>query len=257
MWTELLIEEMTRQWYDSVDKAFNKVCPLKKIKIKKEADWWNKDCEVAQQRYQSKYKRAHQQGRPTPADLKDLNRYNKDLKNCIKHAKKTRFQEYVREVKTLPAMAKLSKILRAKPSSKLVKKPDGSLCTSPEESLSTMVRKHFPGSVVTDSQASPPPRGTEVKVKPIPWITQEQTWAAINLFSPHKACGLNKLKPVVLHHLPRKAVEALSSIFTAVIKLGYVPSRWRTSDVIFNDKPGKTDFENPRSFRPISLMSFV
>jgi hypothetical protein len=31
----------------------------------------------------------------------------------------------------------------------------------------------------------------------------------------------------------------------------------RTSDVIFIDKPGKTDLENPRSFRPISLMSFV
>jgi hypothetical protein len=58
-WTELLLEEMTRQWYDSVDKAFNKVCPLKKIKIKDEADWWDKDCEVAQQRYRSKYKRAH------------------------------------------------------------------------------------------------------------------------------------------------------------------------------------------------------
>jgi hypothetical protein len=114
MWTELLIEEMTRQWYDSVDKAFNKVCPTKKIKIKDEADWWDKDCEVAQQRYRSEYKRAHRQGRPSPPDLKDLNIHNRDLKNCIKHAKKTRFQEYVREVETLSAMAKLSKNLEGK-----------------------------------------------------------------------------------------------------------------------------------------------
>jgi hypothetical protein len=92
-------------------------------------------------------------------------------------------------------MAKLSKILRAKPSSKLglVKKPDGSLCTSPEESLATMLWEHFPGSVVIDSQASPPPRGTEVKVDPIPWITPERTCAAINSFGPHKACGPDKL----------------------------------------------------------------
>jgi hypothetical protein len=134
---------------------------------------------------------------------------------------------------------------------------DGSLCTSPEESLATMVREHFPGSVVTDTPASPPPRSTEVKVEPIPWITPDRTWAAINLFGPHNACGPDKLKPVVLQHLPREAVEALSNIFTAVIELGYVPTRWRASDVIFIDKPGKTDFENPRSFRPISLMSFV
>jgi hypothetical protein len=173
MWTELLIDEMTRQWYDSVDKAFNKVCPLKKIKIKEEADWWDVDCEVAQQRYRSKYKRAHRRGRPNPADLKDLHIHNRELKNCIKHAKKTRFQEYVSKVETLPAMAKLSKILRAKPSSKLglVKKPYGSLCTSPEESLATMVWENFPGSVVTDTPASPPPRSTEVKVDTTPWIT--------------------------------------------------------------------------------------
>jgi hypothetical protein len=55
MWTELLVEEMTKQWYDSADKAFNKVCPLKKIKVKEEADWWDEDCEVAQQRYRSNY----------------------------------------------------------------------------------------------------------------------------------------------------------------------------------------------------------
>jgi hypothetical protein len=52
-------------------------------------------------------------------------------------------------------------------------------------------------------------------------------------------------------------VEALSSIFTTVIELGYVPSRGKTWDVIFIHKPGKTDFEKTRSFRPISLMSFV
>jgi hypothetical protein len=120
-----------------------------------------------------------------------------------------------------------------------------------------MVREHFPGSVVTDTPASPPPRSTEVKVEPILWITPDRTWAAINSFGPHKACCPDKLKPVVLQHLPWEVVEALSDIFTAVTELGYVPTRWRTSDVIFIDKPGKTDFEKPQSFRPISLMSFV
>jgi hypothetical protein len=194
-------------------------------------------------------------------DIKYLSILNRTLKNCINHAKKIIFQEYVREVETLPAMAKLSKILRAKPTSELglVKKPDRSLCTSPEESLATMVQEHFPGSVVTDTQASPPPRSTEIKVEPIPWITSERTWpwATINSFGPHKACGPDKLMTVVLQHLSWEAVDALSNIFTAVIELGYVPTRWRTSDVIFIDKPGKTDFEKPRSFRPISLMSFV
>jgi hypothetical protein len=55
---------MTKKWYVSVDKAFNKVCPLKKIKVKEEAEWWDEDCEVAQQRYRSQYKRANRRGCP-------------------------------------------------------------------------------------------------------------------------------------------------------------------------------------------------
>jgi hypothetical protein len=161
--------------------------------------------------------------------------------------------------RALPAMAKLSKILKFRPSNKLrlVRKPDGLLSTSPEESYETIVSEHFPGSIVTDTRTFPPQRDNEVLVEPVSWITLDRTWAAINLFGPPKACSPDKLKPVVLQHLPREAVEALSNIFTAVIQLRYVPARWRTSDVIFIDKPGKPDSENPRSFRLISLMSLV
>jgi hypothetical protein len=82
-------------------------------------------------------------------------------------------------------MAKLSKILRARPSSKLglVKKQ---LCTSPEESLAYMVQEHFPGSAITDTPGIPLPRSTKVKVEPIPWITPSRTWVPIYSFGPHK-----------------------------------------------------------------------
>jgi hypothetical protein len=43
----------------------------------------------------------------------------------------------------------------------------------------------------------------------------------------------------------------------AVVDTGYTPRKWKESNVIFLAKPGKTDMADPRSFRPISLMSFV
>jgi hypothetical protein len=147
----------------------------------------------------------------------------------------------VSEVDTLPDMAKLSKILRSNEPNKssLVRKQDGSLSISPEESLKTMVEEHFPGSSVTTEPVPSPPKGVKEEIEPIPWITPERTWMAINSFGPHKACGPGKLKPIVLQHLPKLAVEALSSIFMAVIALAYNPIRWRNSDVVFIDKPGK------------------
>jgi hypothetical protein len=258
-WTPLLIEAATDKWYNSVNIALYQVCKPSKLKIKNVADWWNEDCESAKRKYRNKEKRAYRRGRPSPADLTELRALNRSLKNCIKAAKKDRFQEFVSKVETLPEMAKLSKILRSKVTNKLglVRKQDGSLTISPEESLKTMIEEHFPGSSGTTEPVLSPPKGIEKEIEPILWITPERSWMAINSFGPHKACGPDKLKPIVLQHLPKLAVEALSLIFMAVIALASTPIRWRNSDVVFIDKPGKKDLENLWSFRPISLMSFV
>jgi hypothetical protein len=140
-WNPLLIEAATDRWYNSVNIAFDQVCKPSKVKIKNVADWWNKDCESAKRKYRDKEKCAYRRGRPSPAALKELRALNRSLKNCIKAAKKERFQEFVSEVETLPEMAKLSKILRSKLTNKLglVRKQDGSLSISPEESLKTMI----------------------------------------------------------------------------------------------------------------------
>jgi hypothetical protein len=69
--------------------------------------------------------------------------------------------------------------------------------------------------------------------------------------------GPDNLKPIVLQHLPIKAIEALTRIYMVVVDTGYTPRRWRESNVMFLAKPGKTDMADPRSFRTISLMSFV
>jgi hypothetical protein len=113
-WTLLLIEAATDRWYNSVNVAFDQVCKPSKVKINNVADWWNEDCESAKRKYRNKEKRAYRRSRPSPADLTLLRALNRSLKNCIKVAKKDRFQEFVSEVETLPEMAKLSKILSNK-----------------------------------------------------------------------------------------------------------------------------------------------
>ena len=39
--------------------------------------------------------------------------------------------------------------------------------------------------------------------------------------------------------------------------LGYVPERWRGARPVLIPKVGKSDYSSPRSFRPISLTSFL
>ena len=42
-----------------------------------------------------------------------------------------------------------------------------------------------------------------------------------------------------------------------MIHLGYTPKHWCTAQVIFLQKPNKKDYSEVKSFRPISLMTFL
>src|ERR1700712_4390514 len=52
-------------------------------------------------------------------------------------------------------------------------------------------------------------------------------------------------------------IDILMMIFKASIVLGYIPTKWREIRVIFIPKAGKNDYSTAKSFRPISLTSFV
>jgi hypothetical protein len=61
---------------------------------------------------------------------------------------------------------------------------------------------------------------------------------------------------VVLQHLDEASINHLVTLFRFSISLHYTPWCWRESKVIFIPKQGKDNYNNPKSFRPITLSSF-
>ena len=49
----------------------------------------------------------------------------------------------------------------------------------------------------------------------------------------------------------------LTLLYKMSISIQQIPSSWRNMDVIFIPKPGKEDYSSPKSYRPITLSSFV
>ena len=49
----------------------------------------------------------------------------------------------------------------------------------------------------------------------------------------------------------------LSRLLAAVLEIGYTPKKWCESKVIFIPKPGKSDYGEVKSYRPISLTSYL
>ncbi len=52
-------------------------------------------------------------------------------------------------------------------------------------------------------------------------------------------------------------IRSLTAVLRACLAYRYVPKQWREVKVIFIPKPGKTDYTDAKSFRPISLTSFL
>lgn len=87
-------------------------------------------------------------------------------------------------------------------------------------------------------------------------ITVEEVKKTIKHTRNMKAPGFDGLFNVQLKKLGPKAYSLFASIFNRCLELGYFPVQWKVAKVIPILKPGK-DPTNPKSFRPISLLSSI
>ena len=156
-------------------------------------------------------------------------------------------------------MAAFTKVIRGRQQQSvgLLSRGDGTLCQTPEESLHHLADTHFPGSL---AQRSPPPlpAGSVLLTDPsVAFITPDAVARAAHGFGRYKVLGPDGLAPCVLHNLGPRALSWLTDLYRASYLLGYSPASWRSAKVIFLPKPGKDDYSKARSFRPITLSSFV
>ena len=83
---------------------------------------------------------------------------------------------------------------------------------------------------------------------------------AIMSFEPYKAPGMDNITPVLL----QQSLEEITGLQMGVLRgrnrciaLGYTPTQWLKTKVIFISKPGKKSYTEVKDYRPISLTSFL
>jgi len=75
--------------------------------------------------------------------------------------------------------------------------------------------------------------------------------------SPFKSPGEDGIFPALLQKGSTYLLNPIKCIYRASLALGYIPMAWRIARVAFIPKPGKIDYTTAKSFRPISLTSFL
>lgn len=98
----------------------------------------------------------------------------------------------------------------------------------------------------------------EIEIEELEKIFNPKTirWA-VNELSPYKAPGKDGIFPVLLQKAGDLAYEIMSRMFVASALTNHIPYSWRGTIIHFIPKPGKAAYDKPKSYRPISLMSFI
>lgn len=126
-----------------------------------------------------------------------------------------------------------------------------------KDTIQQLMDKHIPGAKTDgrirqfECKAS---RGDKRKIARL--VTKSRITTFIKDFKSYKSPS-DEIYPVLLKRCIGKVDEELVRIFKFCLNSGLTPMNWLNVKIIFIPKPGKARYDNPGSFRPISLMSFL
>lgn len=161
-------------------------------------------------------------------------------------------------------IARMQKLMenRNKQSIGTLKKKDGTFTTNNEENIVELMTTHFPDCrrIINGQKerTSEPIYPVDNDIDKINIITdKERITEAVTSLKSFKSPGEDGIFPALLHKADKKVIDVLQNMFKCSLKFAYIPVAWRGTYVTFIPKPGKESYDVAKSFRPISLMSFL
>lgn len=256
------LDESVEKLTNSIHSAFVQSCPGHTNRPKGN-QWWNRELNSLKRECRKLYRwyknssQAAKAARWTAYTIK-RNLYN----SLIDISKKNSWTRFCSEIEGVSAMSRVHKLLAKDPLNApgILRHPNGEFTNSHGEAARLLLDTHFPGNREAVSTETIQRHGDqspqeENSINEI--ISTEKIRWAIFSFKPYKSPGYDNLYPAVIQKAFDQIETHLTSIYKASLKLGHIPKVWQQVKVVFIPKPGKDDYTSPKSFRPISLTSFL
>jgi ribonuclease HI len=253
----LELENLTEEVTAAIKEAYEGNCPVGSTRGQGDAPWWSNRLSRLRAEARRLFNRAKRTG-DWQTYTEALTEYNKG----IREAKRRNFRAFCESISEAPETARLYKAMAKDTAVTLrtLKKPDGGFTENEEQTALLLLETHFPGSRVDCAMGHagelgrPQARHWE---KAAEIFTEQRIEWAMDTFQPYKSPGVDGIIPALLQRGKRDIIVHLIRMFRGSFALGYIPKLWRRARVIFIPKVGRRDTTLPKSFRPISLTSFL
>ena len=239
--------------------AYEASCPEMKRKTNRSVPWWISNLETLKKKSRKLFNKAKNTG--DWESYKAASRlYNKE----IRRAKQESWDKFCQNMNDIPTASRLHRLLAKDHTNQIgnLMKPDNTLTCNEQETLELLANEHFPDHTYSkrNSETEYDSSGnTDIRIskESLTIFSISKVKWAINKFSEFKSPGEDEIFPALLQKGFKHIKETLISLFTASYCSGYIPQAWRKVLVTYIPKAGKRPSNQPRSFRPISLSSFL
>ena len=256
------LDELTGEMNNAINNAYNKSCKTRKRGGKRRVEWWSEQLTRLQR--EARTARRRYMNTPNEENRISKNRTNTVYNSEIKKAKFNSWKEFCDRLEDTSAVAKLQKVMKNGRMTDIgtLKRDDGTYTSTPKETLTELLDKLIPDQINMDNNAEDRLFLTDNNInmteQTLTKIVNETTVrTAVKLFDPYKSPGTDGIYPVLLQKGIETLLPYLVHIFRLSLRTGKLAKQWLTTKMVFIPKVGKSDYTLAKSYRPISLMSFV
>ena len=248
----------------AIIQSFEKACPERKIGKRNRVPWWNHELKTLRKKANKAFHTAYR-----TREQKDWDKHKearRAFKRVLRKSKRESWHDFCTNLEKVHESARLYKLLGKSRDAQMgmLRLQNGEWTKTPEEAYEYLLDVHFPGCTTDKSvRTSNTEFGKKKWIPSTNWIiaseivTEDRIKWAFDTMSPYKSPGEDGIFPALLQKGSKHILHVICQIYRASIACCYIPTAWRVARVTFLPKPGKTDYTGPKSFRPISLTSFL
>jgi exonuclease III len=221
---------------------------------------FTEDCKEAIQAVKRTQRRWNRVG-STERDLIEFQAAKRQRKKAISAAQRDIHRKKVSEVKDEKGLWALSRWTRNRGSKAPaftpdIQKPDGTLADNTHEKAHALRQTFFPQppeADLSDTHYFNYNRPAEAWTP----IVEHEVREALRMAPPDKAPGEDDIPNRLLKLATDNLAPILTVLFNKSMDMKYCPLQFKKSITVALRKPGKDDYSQPKSYRPVALMNTI